>query len=713
MNRLPFRQLWAVDFEFRADPGARPEPVCMVARELRSGRLLRLWRDELPARPPFPVDADSLFIAYAAQAELGCFLELGWPLPARILDLYLEFSAATNGLERPGGRSLLTALSWHGIPGITKDEKAAGRALAMQGTWTTSERAALLDYCQTDVDPLGPLLERMLPAILGRPGPALGHALLRGRFTAAVARMERAGVPIDTVMLGRLRRQWHAIQRDLIRAVDADYGVYDGATFKADRFETWLQQQGIPWPRTDTGRLQLDRDTFKAAGNIYPQVSPLRELRTSLSEMRLEKLAVGADGRNRAPLMPFAARSSRNTPSNSKFIFGPSVWLRGLIKPAQGRALAYIDWSAQEVAIAAALSGDQALLDAVQSGDPYLRFAKLAGLAPEDATKQSHDQVRNLCKTCLLGSNYGMGTRSLAQRTGTSLLVAEQTQRSLARAFPVFWQWAEHVVDVGELRGELSTVFGWTLRVTRDTRPTTLRNFPAQANAAEMLRVACCLATERGVQVCAPVHDALLVEAADGDLADAVSTARAAMSAAARVVLDGIDIGTEATVVAWPERYADPRGRVMWQRVTELLQDEVDQHADTPAGWSYRPPLPKPLRRSERKGSGDRRGRAGQVRCAACGKWIRRRPDVDDWDAEERAYAGDEFEEHDCAADFDGALDLTSEEEWAAWEAAERERLAFEVEEVSEVGEVEEVSEVGEIGEVSEVSEVEEVSKVS
>jgi DNA polymerase I-like protein with 3'-5' exonuclease and polymerase domains len=247
------------------------------------------------------------------------------------------------------------------------------------------------------------------------------------------------------------------------------------------------------------------------------------------------------------------------------------VWLRGLIRPGSGRALAYLDWSSQEVAIAAALSGDQALLDAVESGDPYLRFAKLAGLAPDDATKKTHAQIRNLCKTCLLGSNYGMGARSLAQRTGSSLIVAEQTLRALARAFPVFWQWAEHMVDVGELRGELHTVFGWTLRVTRDTRPTTLRNFPMQANAAEMLRLACCLATERGIAVCAPVHDALLIEADAAGIDQAVRTTRAAMGEAARAVLGGIDIATEATVVTWPDRYGDPRGQVMWERVAALL----------------------------------------------------------------------------------------------------------------------------------------------
>jgi DNA polymerase I len=83
----------------------------------------------------------------------------------------------------------------------------------------------------------------------------------------------------------------------------------------------------------------------------------------------------------------------------------------------------------------------------------------------------------------------------------------------LARTYPVFTDWQSKSVDVALLRGYMSTVFGWRLNVTSSTRPTALRNFPMQSHGAEMLRNACCLATERGVSVCAPVHDALLIEA--------------------------------------------------------------------------------------------------------------------------------------------------------------------------------------------------------
>jgi DNA polymerase-1 len=570
MYGLPFREVWCLDFEFVSEPGALPVAVCMVARELVSGRMIRLWWDELGDRPPFDVGAEALFVAYYAPAELGCFLELGWPIPSRIVDLYAEFRNETNGIALPEGRGLLSALSYHGLASITKEQKNIERDLVMRGgPWTASERRRILDYCQSDVDCLGPLLERMLPAIRARRS-GLGQALLRGRYTAAVARMEATGVPIDVDLLDRIRSRWGALKLDLVRAVDSDYGVYDGTTFKAGLFAGWLADQKIDWPRTPAGLLRLDKDTFRDMSKRYPKLEPLKELRHSLSELRLESLAVGPDGRNRAMLSPFGARSGRNTPSNTKFVFGPSVWVRGLIRPERGRALAYVDWSAQEVWIAATLSGDHALLDAVRSGDPYLTFAKMAGLAPADATKQSHKQIRDVCKICVLGANYGMGPESLAYRTGLSKIEATELLRRLAIAFPTFTGWAEHVIDVGQLTGRLSTVFGWSIHVTGTSRSTSLRNFPMQANGAEMLRLACCLATERGIDVCAPVHDALLIEGPAGEISDVVAAARTAMADASRMVLD-VEVPTDVEIVKWPDRYADLRGAVMWDRVNELL----------------------------------------------------------------------------------------------------------------------------------------------
>jgi hypothetical protein len=78
---LPYREIWLVDFEFVVTPGERPAPVCLVAKELLGGRIIRLWRDNFGPVPPYPTDSDCLFVAYYASAELGCHRVLNWPMP--------------------------------------------------------------------------------------------------------------------------------------------------------------------------------------------------------------------------------------------------------------------------------------------------------------------------------------------------------------------------------------------------------------------------------------------------------------------------------------------------------------------------------------------------------------------------------------------------------------------------------------------------------
>lgn len=573
---LPFDEVVLLDFEFRAPPGELPEVVCMVAHELASGRRHRLWADELGDAPPFPVDDRTLVVAFFASAEVGCFLQLGWPAPARVLDLYAEFRNATNGLTLPAGRGLLGAMAHHGLAGITKQEKQDWRERIMAGPpFDAAERAGILDYCESDVAPLGALLERMLPAIQADPR-GLGRALLRGRYMIAVARMESVGVPLDVATLERLRRGWGGIKAGLIAAVDSDYGVYDGTSFRQWRFREYLTRERIAWPTTSAGQLQLDSDTFRERARAHPQLEPLKELRSSLGELRLMDLAVGSDGRNRTLISPFQARTGRNAPSNARFVFGPSVWIRHLIVPPPGRAVAYIDWSAQEVATAAALSGDAGLLRAVESGDPYISFARQAGIAPPDATKETHPDERAACKVAVLGTNYGMGPGLLAMQAGISLIESVELLRRLRLTFPTYFGWAEDNVHRAHLSGSIETVLGWRLRVTEATAsPNSLLNFPMQANGAEMLRLACCLVTEAGIDVCAPVHDALLIEADEDSIAEAVGVTRRLMGEASRLVLGGFEIATEVGVVRAGDRYSDPRGSRMWAVVTGLLDAQA------------------------------------------------------------------------------------------------------------------------------------------
>lgn len=565
-----FRETWAVDFEYTAPNGEPPEPLCMVARRLEDGRTLRYWQDELRAlrAAPFATDGDALLVAYYASAEAGCFRALGWPMPANILDLFAEFRNKTNRLPTPCGTGLFGALAYHGIDGLAVVEKESMRSLAQRGgRYSDAERAALLEYCEGYVVALEKLLSRMRDEI------DLPRALLRGRYMVAAARIEANGVPIELPLFERIRDRWHAIQVRVIERIDADYGVFEGRTFKAERWAGWLGAHGVPWPRLPSGALALDDDTFREMARAYPAVAPIRELRVSLSEMRLSELAVGADGRNRCLLSAFRALTGRNQPSNARFVFGPAVWLRGLIRPEPGWGLAYVDWSQQEFGIAAALSGDPAMIAAYESGDPYLAFAKQAGAVPPDATKATHGPIREQYKACVLAVQYGMGADSLAVRIGQPPAIARDLLRRHREAYRRFWRWSDAAVSYAVLRGELHTVFGWKVCIGPDMNPRMLANFPMQANGAEMLRLACIFATERGIRVCAPVHDAVLIEAPACQIADAVRETQQVMSDASAAVLNDFRLRTETKVFEWPQRYMDERGQRMWDTVQTVLEE--------------------------------------------------------------------------------------------------------------------------------------------
>src|SRR5215469_8987081 len=100
--------------------------------------------------------------------------------------------------------------------------------------------------------------------------------------------------------------------------------------------------------KEDTGKLDLRRKTFESMAKAYPQIEPLRQVRYIRDKLRSIQLSVGHDGRNRTVLWPFSSKRSRTQPKAKHWIFSPLVWLRFLIKPPPGKALAYIDCSSME-----------------------------------------------------------------------------------------------------------------------------------------------------------------------------------------------------------------------------------------------------------------------------------------------------------------------------------------------------------------------------
>ena len=566
MDSLPFAEVWLVDFEYQALEGEHPEPVCLVALEWRTRRRHRLWWDQMGASPPYDISSDSLFVSFASDAEMSCHLAMDWKLPARVLDLRIEFLQAINVTPRPArGKgekerwgSLLHALNYYGLDSMGGVEKEQMREVILRGGPTlNAERGKILDYCEADVLALC----RLLPAMIRRGhihlDRRLHFALHRGRFMRAVTRMQRQGVPIDVNRFNRLIAQWDSIKLQLIETLGKPYGVYDAeGHFSHKLFATYLSKRLWLWPTTKTGRLDMQEKTFKQMAQRHPELENLRQLKYCLEQLKLQNFAVGRDGYARCWLAPFASRTGRNQPSNSRFIFSPAVWIRScLIQPKPGWGIAYIDWVGQEFGIAAALSNDPEKKKAYQSVDFYVHFGQQAGLIPAGGTGETHSQERELCKVAVLATQYGQSYQSLAEQIGQPDIVAREILARHHKIYHRFWSWSDNRVSRYLLNGQQQTVFGWTHYFKGRPKINSIRNFDMQGNASEMLRVACCLGTENGIAICAPIHDAVLITAPLDRLDEDVERMRSYMAEASRIVLDGFELRTEEHVFRYPEHY--------------------------------------------------------------------------------------------------------------------------------------------------------------
>jgi DNA polymerase-1 len=582
---LPFGEIWVVDTEFYPGAGLSNggregdalTPLCLVALEMRSNRLVRLWQDELGRFPPYRLDNDVLIIAYANSAEFGFHIACGWKQPACSIDAYIEFrhhvndGRITSGDREKGFYGIGGALRYFGEDGIdTAHKKDMRDRILQRPPFSNQERADILDYCQSDVDALARLVPYIIPTIRSLP-----HAMFRAQFAWVTAQQERRGIPIDPV-LAHLKERWSDIQRELVLELDRQYGCYE---FDADGKPHWVKrlfaeyvrrQRMTSWPTYPDGSLDERDQTFREMEGLYPQVKTLRELRYSLSALRLNSLAVGSDNRNRTPLWAYGSKTGRNQPSNAKYIFGPAKWIRFLIVPPPGRVLIHRDYMQQEARIAAIKSGDAALLKACDP-DIYIGIAKQLGFAPPDATPESHKSVRKMFKPVGLGIIYDIGPHALASRIGVSLF---ESAEILARLHAQFHVWEDYAQSVGDHAGldlEIGTPFGWYMQCPPGIKARTVRNFPIQSTGSEILHVACILAERRGIEIIAPVHDALMAEA-DLDRAEEVSAALdQVMRDASSIVLQGHELPTDVQIVRPGERYYDDRGEEMWTTVNRLL----------------------------------------------------------------------------------------------------------------------------------------------
>jgi hypothetical protein len=564
-----------VDYEFRQDANNLPVPVCYVAKNLKTQETIKHWITGSETAPLYPLSSDCIFVAYAANAEVSCHLALNFELPVLIIDLFAEFRRLHNGKTRRN--SLIVAGEFYGLPPYSELEKERMRNLILGSSiYTEEEKKAILDYCEKDVLYTEALFHKMKDEIDA--GVAFGD----GRYMRCLAQIERYGIPVDAVSIRKLKENWGDVKLKLIADLDRDYGVFEGTVLKQELFAKFLETSGLykNWEKTPSGLYCTRDDYLKTKASVYPELQALYELKTTLSQLRVQKLFVGEDGRNRANMCPFISKTGRNQPSSTEYIFANTSWLRHYIKPSPGMAVAYLDYSFQEIAIAAALSGDKQLQKDCLSGDVYLSFGKNIGLIPANGNKITHQKERDICKRCFLGTNYGQTAYGFASVSG---LPEEQAQDIMKRhymRYRTFWDWILSYIKSAQIDNCAKTSLGWNLDLcSGETKPNTIQNFPFQSTGSEILRLATNLCFGRGIKVIALVHDAVMIESSLENIDFDVAMAEKCMVLAGTSII-GFPLKVAVDqIVRYPDNYIDKRGSFMYEKVTNIL-DVLEEKND-------------------------------------------------------------------------------------------------------------------------------------
>jgi hypothetical protein len=225
---------------------------------------------------------------------------------------------------------------------------------------------------------------------------------------------------------------------------------------------------------------------------------------------------VGSDGMVRPYMNIYGAQTSRTQPASTGFMFLKPAWMRALVVPPKGKAMAGIDFGSQEFLLSALLSNDLEMIEAYMSGDPYLAFGKLRNVIPKDGTKATHKIEREMCKSSVLGISYAMTKYGLAIKmtADTGKICSEDEAQEwineFYNAFPDLAEYKKDIEDSYEDDRFLKLSCGWYLFGDNEN-PRSVGNFLVQGLGSTIMRKAVDIAVEKGVQVVKTLHDAIYI----------------------------------------------------------------------------------------------------------------------------------------------------------------------------------------------------------
>ena len=576
--RKSFDRVLAVDSEFSfADhtKTIQSRVVCFVYQDVFNPKdVFKYWTaDKRFNDPPFDFRR-CLIIPFKAVAEGHSWLHLLQGMPNNIWDTYVENARLYKTFRSgKGALDLLTTAQHYGITEVmTKEHKTEMRNMVIDNeTYTEEQREQILDYCLDDVELTRKVFIEQVKDIEKKNNlkteedykTEISQIMFRGASQLHVAKIEKTGIDIDYPRVMDFRKYWSECELETIRELDKKINVHDeDGTERYEKFVELVKRNKLfgKWERTfKTNKLRTDKKYLDKIIKKFPELLDFQIFKQIKQLKAYTKLSVFnpcADGKLRCSWNMFGTETGRCTPSTNANIFGGAKWQRCLIKPRFGYVMYYLDYEQQELAIQGYLSGDKKLIEAYKSGDGYLQSAKWLNLVPDYATKDSHEDEREIVKVLFLAQGYGAGPGYVAGQVKCSLLYAKHLLRMFKNLYKTYNAWISKVLRKVAITNKITTNLGWqrysngTFKINKEGQlksiRNTLLNFPAQGNGSDILRQAIIKLHEAGFLINAPVHDALLISIPRGNEDKDVKIAQRIMEESAEFVIGNkIRVGIE------------------------------------------------------------------------------------------------------------------------------------------------------------------------
>jgi DNA polymerase-1 len=436
---------------------------------------------------------------------------------------------------------------------------AEGYEIAAADRWLAERAAGAVALCRG-----------LAAELSARPALEKIYREIERPLTPVLARMELAGVAIDTALLFRMSARMEKDLRALEQKIWAEAGEEFNVNSPVKLGQILFEKLGYPSLKK-TAKTKSSSTGVEVLTELAERGYPLPKLVLEFREIAklkgtyVDALPALADEAGRvhttfAQTVAATGRLSSLDPNlqNIPIRTAAGREIRRAFTAGKESKLVVADYSQIELRILAHISGDAALIEAFERGQDVHRAtaAKVFGVAPDLVSAE----MRTAAKRINFGLLYGMGPFSLAKDLGVSTSEAKTFIEAYFAQFPSVRACLDGVLAEARATKEVTTAFGRVRPIpdiaasnpnVRANAERMALNAPFQGSAADVIKIAMvrldrALADQGfAARLVLQVHDELVLEAPDAEVESLSALVREVMEGAARLkVRLAVDVGS-------------------------------------------------------------------------------------------------------------------------------------------------------------------------